>query len=39
LGKPEEKRKLVRPRRRLDDNIKMDQREIKWSGMNWIDLA
>jgi hypothetical protein len=21
------------------DNIKMDFREIGWSGMNWIDLA
>jgi hypothetical protein len=21
------------------DNIKMDQREIGWDGMNWIDLA
>jgi hypothetical protein len=21
------------------DNIKMDLREIEWSGMDWIDLA
>jgi hypothetical protein len=21
------------------DNIKMDLREIRWSGMDWIDLA
>jgi hypothetical protein len=26
-------------RRRWVDNIKMDIREIGWSGMNWIDLA
>jgi hypothetical protein len=21
------------------DNIKMDLREIRWDGMNWVDLA
>jgi hypothetical protein len=39
LGKPEGKRRLGRPRRRWEDNIKMDLREIGWSGMDWIDLA
>jgi hypothetical protein len=39
LGKPEGKKALGRPRRRWDDNIKMDLREIEWGGMDWIDLA
>jgi hypothetical protein len=34
-GKPERKR----PRRRWVDNIKMDLREIRRDGMDWIDLA
>jgi hypothetical protein len=37
--KPEGKRSLGKPRRRWMDNIKMDLREIKWGGMDWIDLA
>ena len=28
VGKPEEKRPLGRPRRRLEDNIKMDLQEV-----------
>jgi hypothetical protein len=39
VGKSEEKRILGRPRRRWVINIKMDLREIQWSGMDWIDLA
>jgi hypothetical protein len=39
IGKPEGKRPLVRPRRRWEDNIKMDLREIGWGGVDWIDLA
>jgi hypothetical protein len=39
LGEPEGKRLLGRPRRRWENNIKMDLREIGWSGMDWIDLA
>jgi hypothetical protein len=39
LGKPEGKRTLGIPRRRWEDNIKMDLREIGWGGMGWIDLA
>jgi hypothetical protein len=39
VGKPEGKRPLVRPRRRREDNIRMDLREIQWGGMNWICLA
>jgi hypothetical protein len=30
---------LGRPRRRCEDNIRMDRREIGWGGMDWIDLA
>jgi hypothetical protein len=37
--KPEGKRPLGRPRRRWEDNIRMDLREIGWGGMDWIDLA
>jgi hypothetical protein len=39
VGKPEEKRPLGRPRRRWVDNIKMDLREIRLDGMDWIDVA
>jgi hypothetical protein len=39
VGKPEGKRPLGRPRRRWVDNSKIDLREIRWDGMNWIDLA
>jgi hypothetical protein len=39
VGKPEGKRPLGRTRRRWEDNIKMDFREIGWGGMDWIDLA
>jgi hypothetical protein len=39
VGKPEGKRPLGRPRRRCEDNIKMDLRELGWGGMDWIELA
>jgi len=39
VGKPEGKRPLGRPRRRWEDNIKMDLREVGCGGMNWIELA
>jgi hypothetical protein len=39
VGKPEEKRRVGRPRRRWVDNIKMHRREIGWDGMDWIELA
>jgi hypothetical protein len=39
MGKPEAKRSLGRPRRRWEENIKMDLRKIGWDGMDWIDLA
>jgi hypothetical protein len=39
VGKSEGKRPLGRPRRRWDDNIKMDLQEVGCGGMDWIDLA
>jgi hypothetical protein len=39
VGKPEGKSPLGRPRRRWDDGIKMDLREIVWGGVEWIHLA
>jgi hypothetical protein len=39
VGKPEEKKQLGRPRRRREDNIKMDLQEAVFGGMGWIDLA
>jgi len=38
VGRPEERRPLGRPRRRWEDNIKIDLQETGW-GMDWIDLA
>jgi hypothetical protein len=39
MGKPEGRRSLGRPRRRWEDNIKMELREVAWGGMDWINLA
>ena len=39
MGSPEGSRPLVRPRRRREDNIKMDLREVGKEGVDWIDLA
>jgi hypothetical protein len=39
VGKPEGKLPIGRQRRKLVDNIKIDVREIRWDGMDWIDLA
>jgi hypothetical protein len=39
VGKPEGQRPLGRPRRRWDDNIKMDLQEVGCGGMFWIKLA
>ena len=39
VGKYEGNRPLGRPRRRWEDNIKMDLQEVGCRGMNWIDLA
>jgi len=37
VGKPEGKRPLGRPRRRWQDNIKMDLQGVGCGGMDWID--
>jgi hypothetical protein len=37
FGKPVWKRPLGRPRRRWEDNIKMDPREIGWKDVDWIN--
>jgi hypothetical protein len=39
VERPEGKRPLGRPRRRWEDNINMDLREIGIDGANWIRLA
>jgi hypothetical protein len=39
VGRPEGKRPLGRPRRRWEDNIKLDLREIGIDETNWIRLA
>jgi hypothetical protein len=39
VGNPEGKRPLGKPRRRWEDTIKLDPREIGWGVMDWIDLA
>jgi hypothetical protein len=39
VGKPEGKRPLGKPRRRWVDSIKIDLREVRWDGLDWIDLA
>ena len=39
VGKPEGKRPLGRPRRRWEDNIKMDLREVGCKPGDWIALA
>jgi hypothetical protein len=39
VGRSEGGRPLERPRRRWEDNINMDLREIGIDGANWIQLA
>ena len=39
VGIPEGKRPLGRPRRRWEDNFKMDLQEVGCGGMDWIELA
>jgi hypothetical protein len=39
VRKPEGMRTLGRPRRRLEDNIKMDLREMGWASMDWINQS
>jgi len=39
VGKPEGNGQLGRPKRRWEDNIKMDLQEVGCGCMDWIDLA
>ena len=39
VGKPKGKRPLRRPRRRWEDNIKMDLQEVGGSCGDWMELA
>jgi hypothetical protein len=39
VGKREEKRPFGTPRRRWEDDIKMDLQEVGCGAMDWIDLA
>jgi len=39
VGKPEGTRPLGRPRRKGEDNIKMDLQEVVCGDMDWIELA
>jgi len=38
VGKPEGKRPLGRPRRRWENNIRMDLQEVGCGGLDWIEL-
>jgi len=39
MEKREGKRPLGRPRRRWEDNIRMDLQEVGCGGMDWIELT
>jgi len=39
VGKPEGKRPLGRPRRRWEDNIRMDLREVGCGSVDWMELV
>ena len=42
MGKPEGRRPLGKPRRRWEDNIKMDLREVEWGtwiGSMWLRIG
>jgi hypothetical protein len=42
VGKPEGNRPLGRPRRRWEDNIKMDLQEVRcgvWTGLGWLRIG
>jgi hypothetical protein len=39
VERPEGRRPLGRPRRRWEDNIKMDLREIRFGDVDWIHWA
>jgi hypothetical protein len=39
VGNPEGKRRLGRPRRRWEDNIRIDFRKIELEAVDWLHLA
>jgi hypothetical protein len=39
MGRPEGRRPRGRHRRTCEDNIKMALQEVRWGGMDWIDLV
>jgi len=39
MGKPQRKRPLGRPKRRWEDNIKMNLQEVGCGSIDWIELA
>jgi hypothetical protein len=42
VRRPEERRQLARPRRRWEDNIKMDLQEVgwgAWTGLIWLRIG
>jgi hypothetical protein len=39
VGKPEGRRPIRRPRRRWEDNVKMDFQEMGNGGLDWIEVV
>jgi len=39
VGKQAGKRPLIKPRHRWKGNIRMDLRETRWNGVDWMHLA
>jgi hypothetical protein len=39
VGKPEGNRPLGRPRRRCEDNIRLDLQKIRWENVDWVHLV
>jgi hypothetical protein len=39
VGNPERKRPVGRLRRRWEDIIKMDLQEVRYGGMDWVELV
>ena len=38
VGRPEKQRQLGKPRRRCEENNKMDDQAVGWGGLDWINL-
>jgi hypothetical protein len=39
VRKPDRKRPLMRPKRRWEDNVRMELREIIWIGFMWLGIV